>query len=195
MNSKISPDSVVRGIESASAFVFVIFWYFFDIKMATISIMVWFTFMALVAKIMNTKLTKMQRFTWLVSMGLGLVTVMFQNPLFIKLRSTIINCSLSFVVFVSHFIGDKTIFERITGSSLQSAPIALVRKINAFWAVYLLFVAALNYYVANFFSEKNWMLFKYTVNPAMFMVFLVVVFYSLRKFIDFSELQKRLEKK
>ena len=72
--------------------------------------MVWFTFMAFLAKVMNTKLTKMQKFTWIVSLVLGGITVLFDNPLFIKLKSTIINCGLAIVLFASHFIGEKNYF-------------------------------------------------------------------------------------
>jgi len=99
----------------------------------------------------------------LVSLGLivvfGGATLWLQNPLFIMWKPSILYVLFAAAFLGSHFIGDKTLVERMMGS-LMSAPQAIWRRVNIAWVGFFIALAGLNLYVAYNFDEATWVNFK-----------------------------------
>lgn len=103
---------------------------------------------------------------------LGGLTLYLHDPVFIKYKPSAIYTAFALVLFGSHFIGDRVALARL-GSSTLDLPDALWRKINIAWALFFLFCAVLNVYVAASFDEATWVKFKTFGFTALMFVFMV----------------------
>lgn len=112
----------------------------------------------------------------LISLGLivvfGGATLWLQNPLFIMWKPTILYVLFGAAFLGSQFIGEKTLVERMMGSMLV-APAPVWRRVNAAWAVFFLFLAVLNLYVAYNYSEEDWVNFKLFGLLGLTLVFMI----------------------
>lgn len=111
-------------------------------------------------------------FTWyrrrleamhLLSLGLivvfGGATLWLQNPLFIMWKPSILYLLFAAAFLGSHFVGQKTLVERMMGGML-AAPAAVWGRLNMAWGGFFLGLAVLNLYVAYHYSEETWVNFK-----------------------------------
>ena len=89
----------------------------------------------------------------------GGLTLMLHDELFIKWKPTAINWLFAAVLVGSQFIGKKTIIERMIGGNL-TLPANVWTKLNIAWALFFVFLGALNIYVAFSFDTDTWVNFK-----------------------------------
>ena len=80
----------------------------------------------------------------------GGLTIIFRDPVFIKWKTTIVNWIFCSVLLYSHFAKKRTIFEFITRAQVK-LPAEIWRMLNLHWAIFFLFIGALNLYVAFLF--------------------------------------------
>lgn len=111
----------------------------------------------------------------LVSLFGGL-TIILQDETFIKWKPTAINWLFAVVFVGSQFIGEKTIIERMMGSSI-TLPQLVWTKLNVAWAIFFLFLGAINLYVAFSFDTDIWVNFK--LFGLMGLTFLFIIAQSL----------------
>jgi len=99
----------------------------------------------------------------LISLGLILVlggaTLFFHNPWFIKWKPTGIYWLSSMVFLGSAFIGKKTIIQKMMEGNVN-LPEKIWRRLNFAWALYFIFMGALNLYVAYYYDTDFWVNFK-----------------------------------
>jgi len=99
----------------------------------------------------------------LISGGLvivfGSVTLVLQDPLFIQLKLTVVNGLFAIAFLGSHFIGRKTLTERIMGHAIE-APSALWRQLNVMWVANFSILALANLYVVYNYDMQTWVVFK-----------------------------------
>ena len=108
------------------------------------------------------KFEKMHLITFVVVLIFGGLTIYLHDETFIKWKPTIVNWCFAIAFIASHFIGDKTLFERmltLTDDKLQ-LPTHVWRKINISWALFFIFMGFVNLYVAFNFSTEFWVNFK-----------------------------------
>lgn len=89
----------------------------------------------------------------------GGATLLFQNEAFIMWKPTVLNWLFALILFGSHFIGDKTLMQRLMGQAI-SLPKEVWSKINISWALFFIFSGALNIYVAFNYDTDTWVNFK-----------------------------------
>ena len=111
--------------------------------------------MVLVTYLRTKKVPKLQLATALVAAVLGGMTLWFHDPKFILFKPTAIYGAFALALIGSHFIGDRVLMQRIPQKNLQ-LPDPLWRRVNLAWALFFLFCALLNVYVATSFSEAVW---------------------------------------
>ena len=85
--------------------------------------------------------------------------VTFQDKAFIQWKPTIVNWLFAVGFLATQFIGDKTVVERLMGSSME-LPKAVWSRLNLAWVVFFVAVGIVNLYVAYNFSEEIWVDFK-----------------------------------
>jgi intracellular septation protein len=121
-------------------------------------------------RLMTGKLNRVLAGTALLATVLGGLTFALHDPAFIKLKPTIIYTVFALACIGSQFFGEKVLMERLMQSAIELPPPAW-RKLNMAWALFFIFCAALNYYVAHAFAEATWVRFKLiglTVLPFVF---------------------------
>lgn len=101
--------------------------------------------------------------THLLTLGLlvvfGGLTLALHDPVFIKWKPTLVNWLFAIGFLGSHFIGRKTLVERMMGHAV-SLPAPVWSRLNQAWTWFFVAMGALNLYVAYNFSEDTWVNFK-----------------------------------
>ncbi|HEY8521013.1 MAG TPA: septation protein A [Gammaproteobacteria bacterium] len=139
--------------------VFFVAYYLGGIYVATAAIIVAMAVQIAVEYLRRGKVSKML----LVSGGLvlvaGALTLALRNPLFVQWKPTIVNWLFAVAFLGTHFIGDKTLVERVMGHAIELEQ-PLWRQLNLMWVANFLFLGAANLYVVYNFSEEAWVNFK-----------------------------------
>lgn len=99
----------------------------------------------------------------LVTLGLivvlGGATLILQDEMFIKWKPTVVNWLFAVVFAGSHFIGNKTIIERMMGGNI-TLPQSIWARLNASWTMFFLVLGVTNLYVLYNFDTDTWVNFK-----------------------------------
>lgn len=101
--------------------------------------------------------------THLVTLALlvvfGSLTLALHDPVFIMWKVTVINWLFGAAFLLAPLFSDKTLIERMMGASV-TLPAAIWSRLNLAWALFFVFLGALNLYVAFNFEEQIWVNFK-----------------------------------
>jgi intracellular septation protein len=90
---------------------------------------------------------------------LGGITLVLREPLFIQLKLTVVNGLFAAAFLGSHFIGNKTLTERIMGHAIEAPP-TLWRHLNLMWVANFLILGVANLYVVKNYDMDTWAIFK-----------------------------------
>lgn len=121
-------------------------------------------------RMMTGKLNRVLAGTALLATVLGGLTFVLHDPAFIKLKPTIIYAAFALACLGSQFFGKQVLMQRLMHSAIE-LPAPAWRRLNLTWALFFIFCAALNYYVAHQYPEAIWVRFKMiglTVLPFVF---------------------------
>ncbi|MBR9827584.1 MAG: septation protein A [Oceanospirillales bacterium] len=102
---------------------------------------------------------KMQLVTLGLVVVMGGATVLLDNKAFIQWKPTVVNWLFAAAFLGSHFIGQKTIVQRLMGASIE-LPTRVWRQLNLCWCVFFIFMGVLNLAVVYTLSEEAWVNFK-----------------------------------
>jgi intracellular septation protein len=119
------------------------------------------------------KIEKMQLVTLVLVVLLGGATLAFQDKAFIQWKPTIVNWLFAVGFLATQFIGDKTVVERLMGSSME-LPKAIWSRLNLAWVVFFIAVGFVNLYVAYNFSEEIWVDFKLFGMLGLTILFIII---------------------
>ena len=159
------------------------------IYLATITIMV-ATFIQITAYwLLYRKFEKMHLITFAVVLVFGALTIYLKDDRFIKWKPTIVNWCFALAFIGSHFIGDKTLFQRIVnmGENRLVLPARVWRRLNISWACFFVFLGLVNLYVAYRFSTEFWVNFKAWGMTLINIIFLAGVFVYIYLYIRQAE--------
>ena len=159
------------------------------IYLATMTIMV-ATFIQITAYwLLYRKFEKMHLITFAVVLVFGALTIYLKDERFIKWKPTIVNWCFALAFIGSHFIGDKTLIQRIInmGENRLVLPAQVWRRINISWACFFVFLGCVNLYVAYRFSTEFWVNFKAWGMTLINIIFLAGVFVYIYLYIRQAE--------
>ena len=151
---------IIKVLESLPVVGFLIAYYNYDFYIATATIMCLVTLFVLASYLAKQPLNALQLGTWVLTVGLGTLTLVARDDSFLKYKTTLINIPVSFALLLSHFFGKKTILEHMLPKAFKSSRQKL-RKVNAAVAGYFMTIAGLNYYLAVYYSTTVWVNFKF----------------------------------
>ena len=102
-----------------------------------------------------------RRLMWMAVaiMIFGAATLIFRDQRFIQWKPTVFNWVLALVFLGSHFIGQRTVLQRLLGAQL-SLPSRIWKRLSALWIGNFLLVGALNLVVAYQYEESFWVAYK-----------------------------------
>lgn len=169
-------------LDFSPALLFFASYYLRDIYTATAVLII--ALFALVAFywLYERRLHKSHLVTAIVAGVLGGLTLAIHDPQFILYKPTAVYALFALALLGSHFIGDKVLLARLPQKAI-ALPDALWRKVNLAWALFFLFCAALNLYVAWNFTEATWVKFKTFGFTGLMFVFLMAHIPFLRDYL------------
>lgn len=89
----------------------------------------------------------------------GAATLILRDQRFIQWKPTVFNWVLALVFLGSHFIGQRTVLQRLLGGQL-SLPSRIWTRLSALWIGNFTLVGALNLVVAYQYEESFWVAYK-----------------------------------
>ena len=121
----------------------------------------------------HKKIENMHIITVVLVTVFGGLTILLQDPAFIKWKVTIVNWLFGAIFIASHFIGSKTIVERMLSSAIDVSDKIWIR-LNIGWALFFISMGLLNIYVFTNFDEETWVGFKVYGILGLTFVFVVI---------------------
>ncbi|MBT9549308.1 MAG: septation protein A [Hydrogenophaga sp.] len=119
----------------------------------------------------DRKLQALQKVTLVLVIVFGALTLLLHDERFIKWKPTVLYASMAIVLAAALWIWKKNFLQILLGSQL-SLPEAVWARLTVIWVAYFLFMAAINAYVAAYYSTEDWVNFKLWgyVFPVVFIV-------------------------
>ena len=114
--------------------------------------------MAITYKI-DGKLQMIHKITLALILGFGTLTLALHDESFIQWKPTVLYVGMGLGLAVALWGYKKNFLKLLLGSQLD-LPDAVWMRLNMVWIFYTFFMAALNAYVAAFFSTDAWVNFK-----------------------------------
>ncbi|MFY8349707.1 inner membrane-spanning protein YciB [Pseudoalteromonas sp. SSM20] len=134
-----------------------------------------------------------------LAVGLGSLTILFQDEQFIKWKATVVYAGFATILLASRYFFKKNLMAKMLGSILASTndtgqkievPEPLWDKINLLWSAFLYLIAVVNIYVAYAFSLDFWVNFKVFGITAATFIALIVTIAMLYQYLPDDEEQK-----
>ena len=159
------------------------------IYLATYTIIIATTIQIVLYWLLYKKFEKMHLITFVVVLIFGGLTIFLHDENFIKWKPTIVNWCFSTAFIASHFIGEKTLIERMLNMAENklTLPTHVWRNLNISWAVFFIFMGFVNLYVAFNYSTEFWVNFKawgMTLLNLSFMIGMGIYLYKYVKDIE-----------
>ncbi len=134
----------------------------------------------------HRRFEKMHVITLVILVLFGGLTLLLRNPVFIMWKPTIVNWIFATVFLGSHFIGSRTLIERMMGHAI-TVPVTVWTKLNGAWVIFFVFMGTINLYVAFNFSEATWVNFKLFGMMGLTIAFVFIQALFLSRYMEFDE--------
>lgn len=108
---------------------------------------------------MEGRLQTLHKITLVLVLGFGALTLGLHDERFIKWKPTLLYTGLAAALAIAHWGFGKNALQSMLGQQLKLAPLVW-HRLNISWVLYCLFMAAINAYVAAYFSTDAWVDFK-----------------------------------
>jgi intracellular septation protein len=131
----------------------------YDIYVATGVIMVATTVQMLILYKLDGHLQTMHKVTWALVLGFGALTLGFHDERFVKIKPTVLYAFTGMALALGLWVMKKNFLKMMLGAQLKMED-GIWRNLTVIWVVYSFFMAALNAYVALFYSTEQWVNFK-----------------------------------
>ncbi len=151
-----------------------------DIFLSVVVIMIVAPVVLAVQWFMTRKLSKMTAISTALVVAIGGITLLLDDPVYFFWKPTVFYWGFALACLVSHFVGEKTIVQRMLQAASKTSDTTLElarqhwRTLNLMWIGYAVVSGALNIYVAYNYSEATWVNFKLFGLLGLTVVFLVV---------------------
>lgn len=132
---------------------------FYDIYVATAVLMAATVLQTGLIYAIDRKLQTMQKITLLLILVFGTLTLALHDDRFIKWKPTVLYAAMAIALAVALWALKKNYLKLLLGSQLE-LPDAVWMRLNVAWIIYCAFMAAINGYVAAFYSTEAWVNFK-----------------------------------
>ncbi|WP_127470912.1 septation protein A [Thiomicrorhabdus aquaedulcis] len=134
----------------------------------------------------HKRVEKIHVITLLLILVLGGLTLILQDEDFIKWKPTIVNWGFALVFLGSHYIGQKSIIQRMMDQALSLDPPIWI-KLSWMWIAFFIFSGVVNLYVAFNFDTDTWVNFKLFGLMGMTLVFIVLQGLYISRYIKESK--------
>ena len=130
----------------------------------------------------HRRFENMHLVTLAIMVVFGGATLFLQDEMFIKWKPTVINWVFAAVFLGSHYIGEKTIIQRMMGQAM-TLPDQIWLKLNISWILFFVAIGVLNLYVVYNFDTDTWVNFKLFGLMGITFAFVILQIPFLTKYI------------
>ena len=116
----------------------------------------------------------------------GGLTIFLHDEMFIKWKPTVINWLFAVVFLGSHFIGEKTLVERMMAKNV-TLTMPVWGKLNMSWVFFFIAMGIVNLYVVYYFDTDTWVNFKLFGMMGLTLGFVVLQAMFLSKYVQHEE--------
>lgn len=131
----------------------------YDIYTATAVIMAATVVQMAILYKLDGKLATIHKVTLGLVLGFGALTLGFQDERFIKIKPTVLYTCMALALGIALWAYKKNFLKSMLGAQM-ALPEQVWRNLALAWIVYSLSMAALNAYVAYFYTTEQWVNFK-----------------------------------
>ena len=160
------------------------------IYLATLAAIVATVIQVGLAAMLVRKVEKMPLITLALLLVFGGATIALKDPLFIQWKPTVINWLFALVFGASHFIGEKTLIQRMMGHAIDISETRVWQQLNLAWVGFFIVAGIANIVVAPEidplglqFSEDTWVDFKLFGLMGMTIAFVIAQAFYLAKYM------------
>ena len=132
---------------------------FADIYVATGVLMAATVVQMAITYAIERRLQTMQKATLVLILLFGTLTLALHDDRFIKWKPTVLYGAMAIALAVAYWVFRKNFLQVMLGQQLQ-LPDRIWTHLNVAWILYCVFMAAINGYVAAYFSTEAWVNFK-----------------------------------
>ncbi len=161
-----------------------------DMMLATYVIIIASAIQLLIGKLVVKRVEKMHLISFGVLFLMGGLTIALNDERFIKLKPTILNGLLACILLGTYLIGKRNLLRILFDAAVKNAahlqadiPDSVWNKLVYIWALWFIFEACVNLFVANNFETDIWMKFRFIGLTGMNMVFFAAQFVFLSRYI------------
>jgi intracellular septation protein len=127
--------------------------------------------------IQKQRIPFMQAATAIMIMIFGTATILLKNPMFIKLKPTVLYAILAAAFWATKKFSDQSLLSRMNQTFASLAPI-IQTKLNRAFIIFFTSMSCLNTWVAYQYSTKIWVEFKLFGSLGLSLLFgLILAFY------------------
>ncbi|AAO26982.1 putative intracellular septation protein [Buchnera aphidicola str. Bp (Baizongia pistaciae)] len=138
---------------------FFIFYKFYDIFIASFSLMIASLFTFIITSILFNSINKHDLINLIFVIVFGFLTLFYHNSSYIKWKVTIIYFLISIVFLINYLFIKNNLLNIIFKNTIQLSK-NVWRKLSLFWSIFFLICAVSNTYIILYFSEQTWVTFK-----------------------------------
>ena len=131
------------------------------IYFATLVLMVTYTIQFLILFIFKS-VKKIHYITLFIILIAGFSTLYFKNPLFIKIKPSIVYWGFALFFILNYLLKKENIIKKLLQDQIELDNKKWIILSNS-WIIFFIFCGFLNLYVANFYSEAKWVEFKFYI--------------------------------
>jgi intracellular septation protein len=131
------------------------------IYFATLVLMVTYTIQFLILFIFKSA-KKIHYITLFIILIAGFSTLYFKNPLFIKIKPSIVYWGFAVFFILNYLLKKENIIKKLLQDQIELDNKKWIILSNS-WIIFFIFCGFLNLYVANFYSEAKWVEFKFYI--------------------------------
>ena len=131
------------------------------IYFATLVLMVTYTIQFLILFIFKS-VKKIHYITLFIILIAGFSTLYFKNPLFIKIKPSIVYWGFATFFILNYLLKKENIIKKLLQDQIELDNKKWMILSNS-WIIFFIFCGFLNLYVANFYSEAKWVEFKFYI--------------------------------
>jgi len=128
--------------------------------------------------------------TLVIIVVFGGATLLLEDELFIKWKPSVLNWVFGVAFLASHFIGKKTIVERMMGGNIN-LPTGVWSKLNASWVVFFIALGFINLYVVYNFDTDTWVNFKLFGMMGLTLLFVIAQAAYMSRHMETSKIEKQ----
>jgi len=132
---------------------------FYDIYVATATLMAAAVAQTVVIYVIDRKVTTMQKITLVMILAFGALTLWLHDERFIKWKPTVLYAAIAVALTIAVWTFKKSFLKLMLGSQLE-LPDGVWMRLNVAWSIYCVFMAVINGYVSASFSTEAWVDFK-----------------------------------